>query len=79
MTARGELPDRTDGVEMPSAVRAAADVRSGRRPALDLVEECLARIDERDAELNAFVFVDRDGARRAAELVDREVAEGRGD
>ena len=52
----------TDGDDMPSVVRAAADVRSGRRPALDLVEDCLARIEERNAELNAFVFVDRDGA-----------------
>jgi aspartyl-tRNA(Asn)/glutamyl-tRNA(Gln) amidotransferase subunit A len=67
-----------DGEPMPSVVDAAAAVRDGRLSALGLVEECLDRIEARNEELNAFVFVDADGARRAAEEVDRAVARGDG-
>ena len=69
----------TDADDLPTVVEAAEDVRAGRRSALDLVESCLARIDARNPELNAFVYLDADGARRAAEGIDRAVAEGRGE
>jgi aspartyl-tRNA(Asn)/glutamyl-tRNA(Gln) amidotransferase subunit A len=64
---------------MPAAVELADDVRAGRRAALDLVEECLARIEAGNDALNAFVFVDADEARAAAEAVDAAVARGEGD
>ena len=57
----------TDADDLPTVVEAAEDVRAGRRSALDLVESCLARIDARNPELNAFVYLEADGARRAAE------------
>ena len=69
----------TSNEPMPSVVDAAAAVRDGRLGSLDLVEECLARIDARNDELNAFVYVDAEGARRAAEEVDRAVARGDAD
>lgn len=65
-----------DGEPMPSVVDAADAIRDGRLSALGLVEECLARIDARNDELNAFVYVDPDGARRAGEAVDASVARG---
>jgi aspartyl-tRNA(Asn)/glutamyl-tRNA(Gln) amidotransferase subunit A len=54
----------------------AADVRSGRRSARDVVEEHLARIAERDAELHAFNLVLADEARAAAVVIDDQVAAG---
>ena len=59
-----------------SVVEIAADVRAGRRRAIDVVEEHLARIAARDGEIHAFLHVDADGARSAARAVDDTVARG---
>ncbi|HNH38464.1 MAG TPA: amidase family protein, partial [Microthrixaceae bacterium] len=61
------------GRSMPSAIDAATAVRDGSLAALELVEDCLARIAAGDDRLNAFVHVDADGARRAAEAIDARV------
>jgi aspartyl-tRNA(Asn)/glutamyl-tRNA(Gln) amidotransferase subunit A len=53
-----------------SALEIAADVRAGRRSARDVVEEHLARIDERESEIHAFNLVMADEARAAADAVD---------
>ena len=49
----------------------AADVHAGRRKARDVLEEHLARIDAREADVHAFNVVLRDEARAAADAVDR--------
>ena len=54
-----------------------ADLRRGRLTAADLVEDCLARIAERDGTLNAFVLVRADEARAEARATDAERARGR--
>jgi aspartyl-tRNA(Asn)/glutamyl-tRNA(Gln) amidotransferase subunit A len=59
------------------AVTIAADVRAGRRRALDVLEEHLAAIDAREVDIHAFNLVLADEARAAAAAVDRQVAEGR--
>ena len=70
--------DGTDEAgSVPGAVEAATAIREGHMAALDLVERCLARIDRHNEELNAFVHLDADGARRAAAEVDSLVAAGR--
>jgi aspartyl-tRNA(Asn)/glutamyl-tRNA(Gln) amidotransferase subunit A len=43
----------------------------------DVVDRCLARIAERDGELNAFICVLADTARAEAKDADREIASGR--
>jgi amidase len=65
----------------PSAVEIAEAVRTGRRTAASVVDQCLARIAEVDAGIGAFQLVDTDGARRAAAELDRRLAsaEGAGD
>ena len=63
---------------MPSVVELAEDVRAGRRAAGEVVEDCLARI-RADDRLNAFVHVDADAARAAAEAIDAAVARGEGE
>jgi aspartyl-tRNA(Asn)/glutamyl-tRNA(Gln) amidotransferase subunit A len=55
----------------------AADVRSGKRSAHELVTHALERIEALNPKVNAFVAVDDDGALQAASRVDEAVAEGR--
>jgi len=67
-----EVTDAPD----PEARHLAAAVRSGRRRAAEVIHETLTRIEASQPALNAFTFVDVDGAlRRAAEL-DRRIAAG---
>jgi len=59
-----------------SVVDLARDVREGRRTAVSLVDHALDQIARHNPELNAFVSVDGERARAAAEAVDRSVAAG---
>jgi aspartyl-tRNA(Asn)/glutamyl-tRNA(Gln) amidotransferase subunit A len=59
-----------------TALQIAAAVRSGERSAREVLEEHLAVVDVRDAELHAFNLVLADQARAAAAAVDRRVAAG---
>ena len=54
----------------------AAGVRSGALRAVDVLDDHLARIDEREGEIHAFNHVMRDQARAAAADIDRRVAAG---
>lgn len=65
-----------DHEELASASELADAVRAGERSAVEVLERCLAAIDAHNAELNAFVVLDVDGARAAAEAVDAAVARG---
>lgn len=60
-----------------SVISIAADVRSGARRALDVLEEHLARIDEREGEIHAFNLVTADAARSEAAAIDDAVGAGR--
>jgi aspartyl-tRNA(Asn)/glutamyl-tRNA(Gln) amidotransferase subunit A len=53
------------------ALDIAAAVRAGERSAVDVVEEHLARITEREGEIHAFNEVLADEARAAAEAIDK--------
>lgn len=64
---------------MPTVAEAAAAIRAGEVGAVELTDACLAAIDRRDGELNAFVHVDADLARAEARRVDESVAAGRTD
>ncbi len=60
----------------PTAIEIARDVRAGALRARDVVDEHLAAIEARDAELHACLLVTADEARRAADEVDARVAGG---
>ena len=64
--------------EMPTMVDAADAIATGETTAVQLLERCIARIEARNEELNAFVHLDLDGARAAAVDVDARVARGEG-
>ena len=57
-------------------VQTAEAVRKGERTAVEVCEESLARIERHDGALNAFLYVDREGALEAARRVDEARAKG---
>jgi aspartyl-tRNA(Asn)/glutamyl-tRNA(Gln) amidotransferase subunit A len=62
----------------PGSVSAlAADVRSGRRRATEVLDEHLARIDASEVEVHAFMAVVADAAHARAAEIDAIVASGR--
>jgi aspartyl-tRNA(Asn)/glutamyl-tRNA(Gln) amidotransferase subunit A len=63
-------------VSTSTALQIAADVRAGRRSAVDVVDEHLAAIAAREPEVHAFNLVLSDEARAAAAEIDRRVAAG---
>ncbi|MBG0738551.1 amidase [Paeniglutamicibacter antarcticus] len=54
----------------------ARRIRSGESTAVEITEQALAAAHSVGAELNCFVTVDDDGARRAAQLADAELVSG---
>jgi aspartyl-tRNA(Asn)/glutamyl-tRNA(Gln) amidotransferase subunit A len=61
-----------------SLVAAADAVRQGETTAAALLDACLANLDAAEAKVNATIWVDREGARRAAAAADAAVAAGGG-
>ena len=57
-------------------VAAGEGLRSGEFTAVDLLESVLDRAQRTEAQLHAFLTIDRDGARAAADRADAEVAAG---
>jgi aspartyl-tRNA(Asn)/glutamyl-tRNA(Gln) amidotransferase subunit A len=66
-------------MDMPTVVDAAHRIRHGEESAASLVKQCLEAVAKADADLNAFVHLDAEGALAAAEIIDGAVAAGRGD
>ena len=54
----------------------AADVVAGRSSAVEVLEQHLARIDAREAEVHAFNLVTRNEARATAAAIDARVKKG---
>src|SRR6516165_10620351 len=55
---------------------AAAAIRDGRVTPLELLDQCLERIDRYESKVRAWVFVDRDSARAQAEAMTQELKRG---
>ena len=60
-----------------SLKEAAADIRAGRITSAELVADCLKRIEEVDAGIEAWAFLDRDHAMRQAEAADDHRRQGK--
>jgi Asp-tRNA(Asn)/Glu-tRNA(Gln) amidotransferase A subunit family amidase len=63
--------------EAETIAGAARSLRRGDVTCRALVEQCLARIDEWEADVHAWVSVDREGARQLADGLDAELRAGR--
>ncbi len=62
---------------LPTIHAAADDIRHGRLSPLELLDACLANIDRYEPRVRAWVFVERDSARAAAERLTDEQRRGR--
>jgi aspartyl-tRNA(Asn)/glutamyl-tRNA(Gln) amidotransferase subunit A len=62
--------------ESETIVGSARALRAGQTTCLDLVEACLARIDEWEPRVHAWVSIDGDGGRQRARELDQETREG---
>lgn len=61
---------------MDSATELARAISQREIKAVDALQACLQRLDERDEELNCFREVNREEAMQAAEAIDRTIARG---
>ncbi|MGA1439654.1 MAG: Asp-tRNA(Asn)/Glu-tRNA(Gln) amidotransferase subunit GatA [Ilumatobacteraceae bacterium] len=68
---------RYSSPQFHTAARIAADVRSGARTAVEVLDEHLLRIESREAEIHAFNLVTVERARERAAIVDAAIAAGR--
>ena len=59
-----------------SAVELSAAVKAGKLTAMDAVKAVLARVDEVEDKINAYVTIDRDAALSAAEAVQKQIEAG---
>jgi amidase len=59
-----------------SALDLAAALRAGELSAVELLDSCLAAVDERNPELNAVIWRDDEAARAAARAADARLAAG---
>ena len=59
-----------------SALNLAAALRAGELSAVELLEACLAAVDERNPQLNAVIWRDDEAARAAARAADERIAAG---
>ena len=60
-----------------SVAKAAAHIREGRITSAELVADCLKRIDDVDADVQAWAFLDRDHAMRQATALDEHRRHGK--
>ncbi|MFC6942765.1 amidase [Salinirubellus sp. GCM10025818] len=59
-----------------SAGQLAEQIRDGERAPTDVIDECLERIEDRNARTNAFVTIAAEDAREAAQDAERAVEDG---
>jgi aspartyl-tRNA(Asn)/glutamyl-tRNA(Gln) amidotransferase subunit A len=63
-------------IELPKIPDALAEIARGKGSAVALTNECLSAIDEQNALINAYLYVDRDGALAQAKKIDDAAATG---
>ncbi len=63
-------------VMLPTILAAAESIRQGKLLPLALLDACLERIDQHEARVRAWVFVDREAARAQAERCAEEIRKG---
>src|SRR5206468_2261041 len=56
--------------------QAAEQIRTRKLTPLDLLDQCLARVDQLESKVRAWVFVARDEAREQAEKLTKELDRG---
>lgn len=72
----GDQPNHVDQPALGSVQQQSAALSSGRLSAVELVDTYLARIDQLDGKLHAYIEVYAKDARMAAEAADRAIRSG---
>ncbi|MGE4354432.1 MAG: amidase [Oscillospiraceae bacterium] len=65
-----------EDITMLSMKKVSVMLQNRELSPVDLVEECLARIEKLQPELNAFVYINADEAREAAHIAEKEINAG---
>lgn len=63
-------------LESETLLGTARALRAGARTCVEVLEECLARVDQWESRIRAWVTLDREGARAQAQVRDAERARG---
>jgi len=71
------MTEANHGSDVRGAVAAARQIREGRLSAVELTEACLARIEAREGEVQAWAFLDPEHALRQARAADEARKRGR--
>jgi Asp-tRNA(Asn)/Glu-tRNA(Gln) amidotransferase A subunit family amidase len=71
------ITEQQRGLARLGALQAAAAIREGQITSAELVEACLARIDEIEKDVQAWAFLDPTHAREQAKAADEARSEGR--
>lgn len=71
------MPKRESGLANLTALQVRDEIARGAFKAVEVVEACMARIEEREPAVRAWEHLDRDYAMRQAEAADRYRATGR--
>jgi len=71
------MTEANHGSDARGAVAAARQIREGRLSAVELTEACLARIEAREGEVQAWAFLDPEHALRQARAADEARKRGR--
>jgi len=61
---------------MQSMIEIAEAIRNKEKSASEVMDECLKTITVLNPEINAFTFVDEEGARAQAQIIDQRIAKG---
>jgi Asp-tRNA(Asn)/Glu-tRNA(Gln) amidotransferase A subunit family amidase len=67
----------TTANEPKTIVEASSQIQSGKLNPVELLDQCLRRIDQLEEKVHAWVFVARDEARQQAESLTKELKEGK--
>lgn len=61
---------------MKSVVEIADRIRSGKLRAVDIVSQCIGEIETKNSKVNAFIYLDREGAMKTAQKIDALILGG---
>src|SRR5207247_9683089 len=69
-------PANPTNLRMLTIHQAAEQIRTRKLTPVDLLDQCLARVDQLEGKVRAWVFVARDEAREQAEKLTKELERG---
>src|ERR671924_282058 len=69
-------PSSKEFFMLPTVQTISKDIRKGATTPLEILDDCLARVDRYESQVRAWVFIDRDRARVDATRLTEELQAG---